>query len=199
MFYCGLVLIIFTHVPQFDSLKVTLNSQKTPHISPLQVRYGVSLMSNLDVKMALHCMSLSLAAYTPQVIMGGIPDSEILLPEVLSEAGYRNKIIGKWWALAGGDARTYHTDSLMQKRCNSSALAMELHLFCIKPLVYHIICLTLVGLNLFSALAPEKSGDNCTSVFSKCIWIPDILIISCEVGLRNEYMYCGFGTRRISL
>ncbi|XP_053565262.1 N-acetylgalactosamine-6-sulfatase isoform X1 [Bombina bombina] len=35
-------------------------------------------------------------AYTPQVIVGGIPDSEILLPEQLKEAGYANKIIGKW-------------------------------------------------------------------------------------------------------
>ncbi|KAL4234659.1 hypothetical protein ACF0H5_006300 [Mactra antiquata] len=35
-------------------------------------------------------------AYTPQVIMGGIPDEEILLPEILKKAGYRNKIIGKW-------------------------------------------------------------------------------------------------------
>lgn len=35
-------------------------------------------------------------AYTPQHIMGGIPDEEILLPEVLRQAGYTNKIIGKW-------------------------------------------------------------------------------------------------------
>ena len=53
-------------------------------------------------------MSISLAAYTPQVIMGGIPNSEILLPEVLSEAGYRNKIIGKWWVLAEMDERPHY-------------------------------------------------------------------------------------------
>ncbi|XP_053402035.1 N-acetylgalactosamine-6-sulfatase-like isoform X1 [Mercenaria mercenaria] len=35
-------------------------------------------------------------AYTPQDIVGGIPDDEILLPEILKKAGYRNKIIGKW-------------------------------------------------------------------------------------------------------
>ncbi|XP_005101429.1 N-acetylgalactosamine-6-sulfatase [Aplysia californica] len=35
-------------------------------------------------------------AYTPQVIVGGIPDEEILLPELLQKHGYRNKIIGKW-------------------------------------------------------------------------------------------------------
>ncbi|GFS03735.1 N-acetylgalactosamine-6-sulfatase [Elysia marginata] len=35
-------------------------------------------------------------AYTPQDIMGGIPDSEVLLPELLKEHGYRSKIIGKW-------------------------------------------------------------------------------------------------------
>ncbi|KAL8581144.1 hypothetical protein ACOMHN_033592 [Nucella lapillus] len=35
-------------------------------------------------------------AYTPQDIVGGIPDSEILLPEILQKHGYRSKIIGKW-------------------------------------------------------------------------------------------------------
>ena len=35
-------------------------------------------------------------AYTPQDIVGGIPDSELLLPELLKKAGYISKIIGKW-------------------------------------------------------------------------------------------------------
>jgi len=36
------------------------------------------------------------AAYTPQDVVGGIPDSEILLPELLRKEGYRSKIVGKW-------------------------------------------------------------------------------------------------------
>ncbi|XP_033125372.1 N-acetylgalactosamine-6-sulfatase-like isoform X2 [Anneissia japonica] len=34
--------------------------------------------------------------YTPQIIVGGIQDSEVLLPELLHTKGYRSKIIGKW-------------------------------------------------------------------------------------------------------
>ncbi|XP_064454659.1 N-acetylgalactosamine-6-sulfatase-like [Ornithodoros turicata] len=35
-------------------------------------------------------------AYTPQEIVGGIPDEELLISELLEHAGYRNKIVGKW-------------------------------------------------------------------------------------------------------
>ncbi|KAJ8417801.1 hypothetical protein AAFF_G00226440 [Aldrovandia affinis] len=35
-------------------------------------------------------------AYTPQEIVGGISDDEILLPQMLKKMGYINKIVGKW-------------------------------------------------------------------------------------------------------
>ena len=35
-------------------------------------------------------------AYTPQDIMGGIQDQELLIPELLGKVGYRSKLVGKW-------------------------------------------------------------------------------------------------------
>jgi len=35
-------------------------------------------------------------AYTPQNIVGGISETEVLLPQILKQGGYRSKVIGKW-------------------------------------------------------------------------------------------------------
>ena len=35
-------------------------------------------------------------AYTPQEIVGGIKEQEILIPEILATVGYRSKLVGKW-------------------------------------------------------------------------------------------------------
>ncbi|CAH1270846.1 GALNS [Branchiostoma lanceolatum] len=40
--------------------------------------------------------AVTFTGYTPQEIVGGIADSEVLVSELLAQAGYRNKIIGKW-------------------------------------------------------------------------------------------------------
>ena len=47
-------------------------------------------------RVVLVVILLLFTAYAPQEVTGGILDSEILFPEVLKDAGYRNKIVGKW-------------------------------------------------------------------------------------------------------
>ena len=37
-----------------------------------------------------------LLGYSPQDVLGGIADSEVLFSEKLKEHGYKNKIVGKW-------------------------------------------------------------------------------------------------------
>ena len=34
--------------------------------------------------------------YTPQIIVGGIQDDEVLLPKLLKSEGYSSKLVGKW-------------------------------------------------------------------------------------------------------
>lgn len=45
----------------------------------------------------IYVSAVAIAAYTPQEIVGGIPHEEVLIPELLDKAGYRNMIVGKWY------------------------------------------------------------------------------------------------------
>ena len=46
----------------------------------------------------LSCLyHLTISAYTPQEMVGGISKEEILLPQMLKKKGYVSKIVGKWW------------------------------------------------------------------------------------------------------
>jgi len=44
----------------------------------------------------LYIRHLIFIAYTPQEIVGGIPDDEILISELLKDGNYDTKLIGKW-------------------------------------------------------------------------------------------------------
>ena len=62
------------------------------------------------VKVCLHCVCyfvqvnvwVIFTAYSPQDVLGGIADDQILFPEELKKAGYTNKIVGKWYVDAEG-------------------------------------------------------------------------------------------------
>lgn len=41
-------------------------------------------------------LGVPLTAYTPQNIVGGIAQEEVLLPEMLKKKGYSTKLVGKW-------------------------------------------------------------------------------------------------------
>lgn len=54
------------------------------------------LSGRLPVRNGFYSSQHARNSYTPQEVIGGINDSEILFSEVLQKAGYRTKIIGKW-------------------------------------------------------------------------------------------------------
>ena len=57
-----------------------------------------TLAEMVEKETAIMCnkYAFRFAAYTPQEIVGGIPDSEVLISELLADSGYHTKLIGKW-------------------------------------------------------------------------------------------------------
>lgn len=54
------------------------------------------LSGRLPVRNGFYSTQHARNSYTPQEIVGGINDSEVLFSEVLHKAGYKTKIVGKW-------------------------------------------------------------------------------------------------------
>ena len=85
-----------------NGMGLTIHACIYMHLSPPPLSPPpLSLSPSLSPPLSLSPLSLSLSllcieAYTPQDIVGGIPDSEILYPELLQKNGYATMIIGKW-------------------------------------------------------------------------------------------------------
>ncbi|XP_048461889.1 N-acetylgalactosamine-6-sulfatase [Rhincodon typus] len=78
-------------------LEIKINLLKRFSFSPSSIARAALLTGRLPIRNGFYTTNAHARnAYTPQEIVGGIPDSEILLPELLRKAGYSSKIIGKW-------------------------------------------------------------------------------------------------------
>ena len=94
--------------------------------------------TNVEPWCFLHCLHEQAVGKTVQLSV--IWDDILLILHHYHGNAYFNGY-NDWWLYAD-----IHIDGLVQEKCNSSVLAMKLHLSCTKPLICYIVDLTRVDI-----------------------------------------------------
>ena len=140
---------------QQQNINQTSTSQQTPHTSPSQASYGVSIMRILKkidcVITALHCICFHSCCVTVMYVSclclqdcysvyQAVEKIPHLLESLETHEGPHLSLLQEVFCKPVKVRVTHvpHIDVLVQERRNSSALAMELRLSCTNPLIYNI-------------------------------------------------------------